>query len=80
MRGQVQFDVSLTARADVRLSVYYDALGRLVARPQDGPLGPGVHSVSIDAAGWPTAVYVVVAEQTGAGGAVRSVQRFTVVR
>ncbi len=52
-------------RREVRLEIV-DVTGRRVADLVDGPLGPGVHRVSVDASGWPSGVYLYRLRSEGA--------------
>ena len=59
----VRFRLAAPGAVTVRL---FDVLGREVARPHDGPLGSGAHTVEVDAAVAPAGVYVVRVETVAA--------------
>ena len=50
------FEFRLIRAGEARLEIL-DAAGRRVATPHAGPLGSGLHEVSLDASGWPSGVY-----------------------
>jgi hypothetical protein len=72
--GTASFSLRSASTEAVTVAVY-DALGRQVAVLHDGPVGVE-EAFTVDVSRLPAGVYVVRA----AGGAVRSTQRFTVVR
>jgi hypothetical protein len=65
----------LSVFGDVTLSVY-DVLGREVAVLVDGPMTAGSHSVTFDATGLPSGVYLVALEHAGQ----RVVRRMTLIK
>ena len=75
LRGQATVTFSVSAAADVRVSVY-DALGREVALLADAPLAIGEHDVTFDARDLPAGVYVIRAQV----GAEARTTRVTVAR
>ncbi len=57
-RGTATVSVDLSAAAQVRVEVF-DALGRRVALPHDGPMAAVTHPLSLDTSGWPPGIYLV---------------------
>lgn len=64
-RGRTTLPFSLSVAGPVVLEVF-DALGRTVARPVDGDLAAGNHSVTFDANGLASGVYVYRLQAEGA--------------
>ena len=62
--GTVRLGVTVDRVRTVQVAVY-DVLGREVARPYDGPLGPGAGALSLDVSALPGGAYVVRVESEG---------------
>ncbi|MEL6616245.1 MAG: T9SS type A sorting domain-containing protein, partial [Bacteroidota bacterium] len=67
--------VSLAAPADVRVMIY-DALGRRVATPHDGPLAEGPHRLALPVSQLAAGTYVIRVEGIGTS----TTRRLTVTR
>src|SRR5690606_6670133 len=64
VRDRATVAFALAAPGLVRLAVH-DVLGRRVRTLVEGPLAAGTHTASLDAAGLPNGVYLVVLEAEG---------------
>lgn len=73
--------IDLLESSDVRL-VVYDVLGREVARPVDGPLRAGYHTIQVSAADWSNGIYFyrVEATSTESGNRFYQTYQMTVAR
>jgi hypothetical protein len=72
--GPVRFTLELATSQSVRVEVF-DALGRRVAVPHDGPLVAGTHAISLDTSSFPAGVYIVRATSEGFTATRRMVVR-----
>jgi hypothetical protein len=74
-RGETRFALQMVREEHVNVSLY-DLQGHRVAVLHDGPLGPGIHSLGLEAGGLPSGLYFIRAR----GGDQTAVRRVMLVR